>query len=138
MKRKIQWLTASGLTLILAFFLVSAGKTTTEKPANVVQVNSANFKEVAARKGYVIMDFWATWCAPCRKLGPELESLAKEMGPEKITIGKINVDKNRDLARSFSVRSIPMMMIYKDGKAKQRLVGYYNKEQIKQILKKLK
>lgn len=94
----------------------------------VLTITEANFEsEVSSSTVPVLVDFWAEWCGPCRMLGPILDDLAKEQG-EKVKIGKVNVDESPNLAAQFSVRSIPMMVFFKDGKAVDTVVGVQSKD----------
>ncbi len=86
-------------------------------------------QEVLNAKGTVLVDFWAEWCGPCRALGPKLEEIAEEMG-EKVKIMKLNVDENRESAAKFGVRSIPMMVLFKDGQVVEQMIGNLPKEDI--------
>ena len=70
----------------------------------------------------VVIDFWATWCGPCIKLGPVVEELAEKYS-DKSMIGKVNIDENDEVAAKFSVRNIPTVLFFKDGELKQRSVG---------------
>ena len=86
--------------------------------------SAADFaKEVANHKGYALIDFWATWCQPCRMMGPVLESAEKELG-ETINFCKVNVDEQQEMASQFDIMSIPTLVIFKDGKEIKRLSGY--------------
>jgi thioredoxin 1 len=70
----------------------------------------------------VVVDFWAEWCGPCRMIGPALEEISKELG-DKVKIVKLNVDENPGVAAQFGIRSIPTLMIFKDGKLASQKVG---------------
>jgi thioredoxin 1 len=77
----------------------------------------------------VLVDLWAAWCQPCRLMEPAIEEVAKEF-EGKVTVAKLNVDENPDLAQSLDVMSIPTMMLFKDGKPVNRLVGLSTKERL--------
>ncbi len=74
----------------------------------------------------IIVDFWAEWCGPCKMIAPVLDEIAAE-NAGKLSIGKVNVDENPDLARRFEVMSIPTLIVFKNGEAVKRLVGAKNK-----------
>ena len=94
----------------------------------VLTITEANFEsEVTQSTVPVILDFWAEWCGPCRMLGPILDDLAKEQG-DKVKVGKVNVDEAQKLAAQFNVRSIPMLVFFKDGVAKDTVVGVQSKD----------
>jgi thioredoxin 1 len=94
----------------------------------VLTLTEENFEsEISTSTVPVIVDFWAEWCGPCRMLGPILDDLAKEQ-EGKVKIGKVNVDVSQDLAKQFSVKSIPMLIFFKDGKAVDTVVGVQSKD----------
>ncbi len=101
----------------------------------VKTLTSGNFE--AETKGRIcLLDFWATWCAPCKAFAPVLEEAAAELG-EDILVGKINVDEDTDLAVRFGIRAIPAVFILKDGEIVKSFVGVQSKERLLDELKKL-
>jgi len=88
-------------------------------------LTDSNFKDEIA-SGLVLVDFWAPWCAPCRMLGPIIEEVANEV--EGVTVGKLNVDENPMVAGQFQIMSIPTVMLFKDGKAVETIVGLRPKD----------
>ena len=86
----------------------------------------------AVKTGKVLVDFWATWCGPCRMQGPVLDEIAAES--DAVKIGKVNVDEEQMLALKFGITSIPTLMLFKDGKEANKLVGLRSKEELKEIL----
>lgn len=84
----------------------------------------------------VVIDFWATWCGPCIKLGPIVEELA-EKNPD-VVIGKLNIDDNNDIASQFRVRNIPTVLFFKDGELKERSVGLVKLSDLEEKLAKIK
>ena len=101
--------------------------------SEVKHLTSSNFEELTS-KGIVLIDFWASWCGPCRMLGPILEQVAAEMGDD-VLVAKINIEEEQDLATKFSVRSIPAMFILKDGKVVEDFVGLKDKTTLVNALK---
>ena len=98
-------------------------------------VTKSNFDEIVEKSATkpVLLDFWASWCGPCRMLIPVIEELEKEVG-ESGVVGKINVDEQGELAQRFQVSSIPTLILLKDGKMAGKLVGYQNKQQLKTFM----
>jgi thioredoxin 2 len=93
-----------------------------------VTITDANFaEEVGKSKLPVLVDFWAIWCPPCKMIAPTIDALAKEL-VGKVKIGKLDVDQNPILSSRFHVQSIPTLIIFKDGKEVDRLIGANSKE----------
>ena len=97
-----------------------------------ITLNQQNFDEITS-KGVVLVDFWATWCGPCKMMAPNVEEIATEY-KGKVTVGKVDVDECQELATRFEIMSIPTLIVFKDGEKKEVLVGYRLKMQIAQVL----
>ena len=96
---------------------------------SVLHITKANFAQEVLQAGRpVLLDFWASWCGPCRMVGPLVEQLAAEH-PE-IAVGKVNVDEEPELAAQFQIMSIPTLLVFKNGQLTQRAVGARPKDQI--------
>ena len=101
------------------------------KELNTQDVCEQNLKEA----GTMFVDFWAPWCGPCRMVGPVVEQLAEDMAG-KLSFGKINIDENADAAMRYGVVSIPTMILFKDGKEVERIVGARNKSYLSQVIER--
>lgn len=98
---------------------------------STVKVTDASFKsDVVGAKGPVVVDFWAEWCGPCKMIGPALEEIAAEL-QGKVTIAKLNVDENPGTAGAYGIRSIPTLMLFKNGKMASSKVGAAPKSELK-------
>ena len=101
-----------------------------------VNLNKSNFEnEVLKDEKIVLVDFWATWCGPCRMVGPVIESLAEEY-EGKTSVCKLNVDENPDLATEYKIMSIPTVMIMKNGEIVDKAVGVRTREEYQNMIEK--
>ena len=101
---------------------------------NVLTLSDATFDEsVGSSELPIVVDFWAEWCGPCKMIAPALEEIASEQSG-RLTVAKLNVDDNPDVARRFDVMSIPTLLVFKGGEPVKRLVGAKGKGQLLQDL----
>ena len=103
-----------------------------------IQITDSNFDEIVAQGKPVVVDFWATWCGPCKKIAPDIEALAEEY-EGRVIIGKCDVDDNDDLTSKFGIRNIPTVLFIKNGEVVDKAVGAATKaafaEKIEALLK---
>lgn len=103
--------------------------------SHAVTVTDADFENVVEQNaGLTVVDFWATWCAPCRMIAPVLEQLAEEYAG-KAKVAKLDVDTNVRTASRFQVRSIPTLLFFKDGKVVDQVIGAVPKQQLEMKFK---
>ena len=99
-----------------------------------VEITKENFEEVVLKNQLpVLVDFWATWCGPCKMIGPIVEELSDEL-EGKVVFGKLNVDKQPELAMQFQVMSIPTLILFKDGEIVNKKIGFMPKEKLAEML----
>jgi len=99
----------------------------------VLHLTEENFDRTVA-EGTTLVDFWATWCGPCRMQAPMVEALAVEM-EGKVKVGKIDVDEEGELARRFGIMSIPTLLVFKDGEVAAKRVGVQNIDSLRAMVK---
>lgn len=103
----------------------------------IVNVGDSEFKKVVLdSEKPVLVDFWATWCAPCRAIAPALEELAG-VYDGKVTIAKMNVDEHQDTPQQFGVRSLPTLLMFKGGKVVEQIIGAVPKSKLEAAIQKV-
>ena len=101
---------------------------------NEVILNTKNFsEEINNTDKLVLIDFFATWCGPCKMIAPIISEISEEFN-NKVKVGKVNVDEEKELAIKYGISSIPTLVIFKDGKIAKTLIGFRPKEEIKEVL----
>ena len=101
---------------------------------NIQTFTDSNFdSDVLKAATPVLVDFWAEWCGPCKRLAPTVDALAAEYDG-KLTIGKLNVDENQDTTIKFNVRGIPALLLFKGGQVVDQVVGAMPKDEIKKVI----
>ena len=102
----------------------------------LLYLNDSNYEEEISKSGKpVLVDFWAPWCGPCKTIGPIIEELA-ETYKDRAVIAKLNVDESRNAASNYGVRSIPTLIIFKEGKVFDTIIGLVPKERLEEFINK--
>ena len=103
---------------------------------NTVAVSDSSFDaEVLNSSTPVLVDFWATWCAPCRAIAPSLEELAGEF-QGRVKVAKVDVDSSQAVAAKYGIRSIPTLIMFKDGKAAEQVIGAVSKAKLAELIQR--
>ncbi len=133
------WIVLAAVAAYLAYTTYKRYKTVknydpSNESSKLQTLTDANFKKSIA-KGVVLVDFWAPWCAPCRMLAPTISELADDFDG-KATIAKINIDENKKTAASYGIRSIPTLIVFKDGEPVQKITGVKSKSTFSNAINK--
>jgi thioredoxin 1 len=102
--------------------------------ATIKNLTDADFKD-EVKNGLVLVDFWAEWCAPCRRLAPTVDALAEEY-KGRLTVAKMNIDENPFTAPNFHIRGIPTLLLFKNGDLKETVVGLVGKDELSRVIDK--
>ena len=101
---------------------------------NVLEITDQNFaQEVAEAKEPVLLDFWAPWCGPCLAIAPHVEAIADDFAG-KVKVGKLNVDDHPNTAGKFGIRSIPTLLLFKDGQPVDQIIGSVTKARLEEMI----
>ena len=101
---------------------MAENKELTDNPGSPLHITDGNFEEALKKYSLFVVDFWAAWCGPCRMIAPTVEKLA-EKHQGKVVFGKMNVDENESTPAKFNIMSIPTLIIFRDGKEVDKIVG---------------
>jgi len=122
------------LIFLVSFSLGQYGCKSNSESGPIVTLTTDNFADETAR-GVVMVDFWASWCMPCKAMAPVIDEIA-EQTKGKVKVGKVDVDANGPLSNQFGIQAIPTIIIFKDGKAVETLVGIQSKAALVNALSK--
>jgi thioredoxin 1 len=101
----------------------------------IKEVNDGNFEQVVLRSDTpVLVDFWAAWCAPCRRLTPIVEAVARQYAGVAHVV-KLNIDDNTSVAQRYRIQAIPTLILFRDGEEKERIIGVASREAISRMIK---
>jgi thioredoxin 1 len=103
----------------------------TGKSGSVSDINEMYFQQFISTNPFAVIDFWAEWCGPCRRVAPVMDELAREFSG-KVAFGKCNTDENRHIAMQFNISAIPAIMLFSNGQLVDRIIGAYPKDAIRE------
>lgn len=102
----------------------------------IVELNNSSFEsEVLKSNKPVLVDFWAPWCGPCKALAPVIDEISTEYA-DKLKVGKVNVDDNPEISMQYGIRSIPTLIVFKDGEVFEQVIGAVPKSEIEKVVQK--
>lgn len=101
--------------------------------SKTIELNEENFRETVGSTKPVLVDYWAEWCGPCKMVAPILEEVAVDLS-DKLTVGKVDVDENQELAAQLNIMSIPTLVLFKDGEVIDQAIGALSKAQLLSFL----
>lgn len=110
-------------------------KLSKKNPLRVIEISDENFSAIIEQYPFVIVDFWAPWCMPCRMLAPVIEALARDY-EGRVLFGKLNTDENINTALKFGINAIPTLLFFKDGKLIDRVTGALSRELLEARIKR--
>jgi len=101
--------------------------------SNTIELNKENFSETVGSSKPILVDYWAEWCGPCKMVAPILEEVAADYS-DKLSVGKVDVDENQELAAQLNIMSIPTLVLFKDGEVIDQAIGALSKAQLLSFL----
>lgn len=121
----------------LAELMKQAEKPVVQEPKAVepIVLTDGNFARVVTSSKLILVDFWAAWCQPCKVISPAVEELGRKY-PGKLAVGKMNIDENRNVLGQFGIQSIPTLLLFKDGRLVDGVVGAVPKSQLEALVRK--
>jgi thioredoxin 1 len=124
----------ANLSILFISVILSTTACKSSSDKNIVTLTTSNFVDETS-KGIVMVDFWATWCMPCKAMAPVIDEIAGQT-KGKVKVGKVDIDKNGPLANRFRIQSIPTVLIFKDGQLMETFVGVQSKAALVNALSK--